>query len=109
MRKGFVQCVLALSILALAAPVWARTESAKMTLVRPATIGQKTLNPGKYRFVANTMTKDVRVMHQGRTVAMVPGKWVTLHNKSPYTAIVLKKRSIREIQFSGRLKAIKLD
>ena len=109
MRKGLIQCVLAFVILALATPLWARTESARLTLNQPATIGQTTLHPGRYRFVANTMTQSVRVMRNGRTMATIPGKWVTLHQKSPYTAVLLQKRVIQEIQFSGRTKAIKLD
>lgn len=109
MRELLKICVAALAALAFAFPVWAHTESASLILNKPAKIEQTTLKPGDYKFVASTDSKDVRVMQNGRLVTTVPGKWITLRNKSPYNAVVLNKRQIREIDFSGKAQAIRVD
>lgn len=109
MRVYRNSCIAVLVAAAFAIPVWAHEESASLILSKPATIEQKALKPGDYKFVANTGTKEVRVMRRGRVVATVPGKWITLQSKSPYNAVVLNKRQIREIDFSGKTQAVRLE
>lgn len=108
MRVSLNVCVAAIAAFAFALPVWARTESASLTLNKPATIGTTTLKPGTYRFVTQPSTNDIRVEENGRTVATVPGKWISLKNKSPYTDVVLSNDQIQEIDFSGKMQAIRI-
>lgn len=102
-------CLAVLAAAAFAIPVWAHGLSAPVSLDKPATIGNTTLKPGNYRMVVDSTTNKVRVMHDGRVLATVPGKWVTLKNKSPYTAVVINKNQIQEIDFSGKTQAVRLE
>lgn len=106
------QCLAILAVLAFAAPVFAhsKTESQPIVLTQPATIGSTTLQPGQYKITANLQSDQVLVKNQnnGKLVATVTGKTVTLNQKSPYSAIVFNGRDIHEIQFSGKTEAIEI-
>ena len=100
-------CLAVLAAAAFAIPVWAHGLSAPLSLDKPATIGDTTLKPGNYRVIVDSKTDQVRVTQDGRVLATVPGKWVTLKNKSPYTAVVIDKNQIQEIDFSGKTQAVR--
>ncbi len=103
-------CVPLLTAFAFVIPAWATHKlSTAISLDDSAKIGNTTLKPGKYRVVVNPKTSEVQIMQDGQVMASVKGKLVTLKQKSPYTAVVEDKNQIREIDFSGKLRAIRVD
>ena len=109
MRIRVSTLVAALAVVVFACPVWAHSESMHLRLSRPATIGSTSLRPGKYTFSADTNMNQLTVKRDGKFVATVPASEVTLKRKSPYTAVVFNHRHIQEIQFGGKIQAIKVD
>ena len=110
MLNRMSQFLVLLSILGFSAPVFAKSMSQPIVLNQPATIGSTTLEPGHYKITANLVSDQVLVKNQnnGKLVATVMGKTVTLNQKSPYSAVVFNGRSIHEIQFSGKTEAIEI-
>lgn len=109
MRTRVNPCLAALAVAAVAIPVWGRTESAPLTLSQPATIGTVSLKPGLYTLTADTDMNEVMIKRDGKVIATVPAKGVTLNRKPEYTAVVFNNRQIQEIQFEGKTEAIKVD
>ena len=96
--------------IAFVVPAWAAHKiSASITLGNTATIGTTTLKPGNYRVVADPNTNQLQLLQCGHVLATTNVKWVDLKKKSPYTAVVMDKDQIREIDFSGKLQAIRLE
>ncbi len=110
MLNRLSQCFALLALLALSAPVFAKSMSQPIVLTQPATIGNTTLQPGHYNITANLESDQVVVKREddNKLVATVTGKTVTLDTKSPYSAVVFNGRSIHEIQFSGKTEAIEI-
>ncbi|MGC1291814.1 MAG: hypothetical protein WA855_11085 [Candidatus Acidiferrales bacterium] len=108
MLNRFSQCLAILAVLALSAPVFARSMSEPLDLNQPATIGSTTLQPGHYEFKADLNSNQVQVERNGRLVATIEGKEVTLNKKAPYGAVVMDGRRIHEIQFGGKIEAIEI-
>lgn len=106
MLTRLTQGLAVLAILALSAPVFARSMSQPLDLSQPATIGATTLKPGHYELRADENSNQVRVIQDRKVVATVEGKIVTLDKKAPYGAVVFDGRAIHEIQFSGKTEAI---
>lgn len=104
------QCLVFLAVLAFALPAFAKSVSQPIVLTQPATIGSTTLQPGHYKITANLESDQVLVKNQnnGKLVASVTGKVVTLNQKSPYSAVVFNGRDIHELQFSGKTEAIEI-
>lgn len=109
MRTYLNTCLAVLAVAAFALPVWAHSESTPLTLNQPATIGTVSLKPGLYTLTAGTGMKEVMVKRDGKVIATVPAKGVTLNRKPEYTAVVFNNRQIQEIQFEGKTEAIKVD
>lgn len=109
MRIHLARVLTLLALVAFAVPVWAHSESTRLTLSHPATIGSTTLKPGKYKLVAHPNTHQVAVQRYGKLIATVGAKDVTLSQKSPYTAVVFNGRKIHELQFQGKTQAMKVD
>ena len=109
MRIRVSPFIAALAVVVFTCPVWAHSESIHLRLSRPATIGSTSLQPGKYTFSADTNMNQLIVKRDGKLVATIPAKEVTLKHKSPYTAVVFNHRQIQEIQFGGKTQAIKVD
>lgn len=106
MLNRFSQCLALLALLALSAPVFARSMSQPLDLNQPATIGSTTLQPGHYDLQADPNSDQVRVIQNRKLVATVDGKIVTLARKAPYGSVIFDGRRIHEIQFSGKTEAI---
>ncbi|MGB6482054.1 MAG: hypothetical protein WBE86_01055 [Candidatus Acidiferrales bacterium] len=108
MLNRFSQCLAILAVLALSAPVFARSMSQPLELNQPATIGSATLQPGHYELKADPNSNQVRVERDGKLVATVEGRTVTLNKKSDYGAVVMDGQRIHEIQFAGKTEAIEI-
>ncbi len=108
MFNRLTQCLALLAVLALSAPVFAKSMSQPIVLTQPATIGNTTLQPGHYKITANLDSDQVLVKrdNDGKLVATVTGTTVTLNKKAAYSAIVFNGQSIHEIQFGGKTQAI---
>lgn len=109
MRVHTNVCLAVLAAFGFAIPVWGHGLSATVNLENPATIGSTTLKPGNYRVVVDGKTNEVQVVQDGHVLATVPGRWVSLKNKAPYTAVILSKNQIQEIDFSGKTQAIRVE
>lgn len=109
MRRRLNLCLAILAVAAFAIPVLAHSESTPLTLNQSATIGTVSLRPGQYTLTADTGMKEVMIKRDGKLVATVPGREVTLNRKPEYTAVVFNHRQIQEIQFEGKTEAIKVD
>ena len=108
MFKHFANCVVVVAMLALASPVFAKSFSQTIEINQPATIGDTSLQPGSYKFVADLDSGTVRVERGRKVVATVHGKTVTLKNKAPYGSVVVDGGKVQEIQFQGKSEAIDL-
>jgi hypothetical protein len=110
MQCRFIQSVAVLAVLAFSAPVFARAMSQPLDLTQPAMIGSTTLKPGQYHLSADPNSNQVRVVRDSdrKLVATVQGTTVTLHQKSPYGAVIMDGQRIHEIQFAGKTEAIEL-
>jgi uncharacterized protein YfaP (DUF2135 family) len=108
MFKRFANLLVVLAMLALASPVFAKSFSQTIDISQPATIGEKSLQPGHYKFTADLNSDMVRIERDGKLVATIQGKTVDLKNKSPYGALVFNGRRIEQIQFQGKMQAIEI-
>lgn len=110
MLNRLSQCLAVLALLALSAPVFAKSMSQPIVLTQPATIGSTTLQPGHYKITASLDSDQVLVQRQndGKLVATVQGRTVTLNVKPEYNAVLFNGRNIHEIQFSGKTEAIEI-
>lgn len=110
MLNRLSQCLALVAVLTLSAPVFAKSMSQPIVLTQPATIGSTMLQPGSYKITANLQSDQVLVKRDkdGKLMATVTGKTVTLNRKASYSAVLFNGRSIHEIQFSGKIEAIEL-
>lgn len=110
MLNRLSQCLAILAIFALSAPVFARAMSQPFDLTQPATIGNTTLQPGNYEITADLSSNQVRVKRasDGKLVATVEGKTVTLSKKPDYAAVLMNGSRIHEIEFAGKTEAIEI-
>lgn len=107
MRTRTYFLLIGLCTLLMSAPAWAKVVSTNTQIASPSKIANIKLKPGQYRFIANESTGKVKVLHNGKLVARVKGKWVNLKTKSPYTAVESNRNQIQELLFSGKNRALK--
>lgn len=110
MLNRLSQILALLAVLAFSAPVFAKSMSQPIVLTQPATIGNATVQPGHYKLTANLESDQVLIKREdnGKVVATVTGRTVTLNKKSSYSAVVFNGQNIHEIQFSGTTEAIEI-
>jgi hypothetical protein len=93
---------------AVASPLWARTDKQLFSLDHSAVIGSTQLKPGAYELMANEGKKDLMVVQNGKIITDVPGSWVQLPKKAEYSEVVLNGDRITQIEFDGRAQAFQL-
>jgi len=108
MRPKAIQFVSVLSLLALALPVWAHTDSATIHSDGNVTIGGTELKPGDYQLKVEDNAKDLRVTRYGKLVAQVPVHWIQLPKKAEDTEVDLTKNQVTEVDFSGSTQAVQV-
>ena len=110
MFNRLTQCLVVTAVLAFAAPVFARAMSQPLDVNQPTEIGGVTLQPGTYKVMADSNSTQVLVKRDrdGKLMATVQGKIVTLNRKSAYGAIVMDGQRIHEIEFAGKTEAIEI-
>lgn len=93
--------------LALSAPAWAKDVSSRFQFDHTTVIAGAHLKAGKYRFLADESTGQIKVLHRGKVIAHVKGRWVDLQGKSQYNEVMSNHNDIQEIRFAGKNRAIK--
>ena len=102
------QYVAAFIFLAVALPLWARTDKESFPFDRPAEIGSKQLKPGEYELKADEGKNELTVVQNGKVIADVPGRWVQLPKKAENSEVMLDADHIVQVEFDGRTQAFQL-
>jgi hypothetical protein len=105
MRFRFLEVFAVLAVLALSAPVWARTKSVDVHLTEASTIGSTQLQPGEYQLKAEEGASQVSIVHRGKVVAEVPCHWVQLQSKPSQSQVLFTSNQITEVDFGGDTQA----
>ncbi|HTV58686.1 MAG TPA: hypothetical protein VMJ93_07420 [Verrucomicrobiae bacterium] len=108
MRLKATQCLAVLGLLALAAPVWAHTDSATIHSDGTTIINGKELKPGDYQLKVEPNGSDLQVKQYGKVVTQVPVHWIQLPKKADATEVDLNKNQIVEVDFAGQTQAVKV-
>jgi hypothetical protein len=97
-----------LTLLTLAAPVWAHTRTATAQITDTTTIGSTQLKPGEYQLKVEDNANQLQIMQHGKVVAVVPVQWVQLPQKPSNTAVVLDGNKITAVEFGGNTQAVQI-
>jgi hypothetical protein len=108
MRIRLIHLIAVLSVLALAAPVWATRTATDLTIDQPAKVQGRLLQPGNYHVIASDEDNQVKFIRDNKVVGEFPAHWINLARKADYSAFVKNGDEIEEIDFEGKDKAINL-
>jgi len=112
MRRHARYCVGLLGILMLTAPAWSsgskHTDSMTLDVDQATTIGNTQLMPGHYTLKADESQNQLDVIHEGKTIATIPGQWVSLDQKADSSEVESENNRITEVKFQGRKEALKI-
>jgi hypothetical protein len=108
METRMKSCLAAVAMLALSLPIWAGTDSARLVVDHPVTIGAQQLEPGSYNLKAKDGDKQIDVVRadNGKTIASVPCEWVQLAQKARQTEVLFNADRVVEIDFGGKNEAV---
>ena len=73
MRRKFKYFLGSLALLAMALPLWARTDQMMLHLDKTTMVGMTQLAPGDYQVKADEAKKDLKVLQNNSVVADVQG------------------------------------
>ena len=108
MRLKSIQLLGTITLLTLAAPVWAHTRTATAQITDTTTIGSTPLKPGEYQLKVEDNGNQLQIVQHGKVVAVVPVQWVQLQQKPSNTAVVLDGNKITEVEFGGNTQAVQI-
>lgn len=108
MRLKSIQLLATLTLLTLAAPVWAHTRTATAQISDTTTIGSTQLKPGEYQLKVEDNANQLQIMQHGKVVAVVPVQWIQLPQKPSNTEVVLDGNKITEVEFGGNTQAVQI-
>jgi hypothetical protein len=93
-----------------ALPVWAHTDSAKLTVLNQMTIAGRTLKPGTYNLEVQPNQTQMKVVDTEtfKTVAEVPVHWIHVNKAPSNTQVILNKNHVSEIEFGGKTQAVRV-
>jgi hypothetical protein len=107
MKLSFKNALGGLALMAMALPVWARTDSIHYVTTQPTTIGGFQLPEGSYNLKADDSTNQVTVQKaDGTVVTQVPCKWIQLPQKADSSEVLSNQSQITELEFSGKTQAV---
>ena len=96
----------------LAMPIWAgvsnHTDSTPFDIDHATTIGQTQLDPGLYTLQAKESENQLEILQNDKVVATVPCHWITLSKKAPESEVMRSQDHVTEVDFQGRMQAIKI-
>jgi hypothetical protein len=110
MDSRATRLILAISALAMAAPVWAaRNESVSVSFDHRVTVDGKAIQPGRYVFEAKPNDTTIQILRKpdDKLIATVEGTWVALNSKPRQTQVQTDKNFVEEIDFGGKTQAIR--
>ncbi len=105
MRLNWQQALGGLALLAMALPVWAKTDTVQYTATQPTTIEGHKLAPGTYTLNASDTTNKVVIQQNGSTVATLPCKWIQLPKKADRSEVLSNNSTVTELKFAGKTEA----
>jgi uncharacterized membrane protein YvbJ len=108
MRLKVSQFLGLLTLLTLAMPVWARTDSAPLQSDGTITIGGTQLKAGDYQLKVEDNANELLITHEGKVVAQVPVRWIQLPSKSKETQVDLNNNQVVEVDFAGKTQAVQV-
>jgi hypothetical protein len=108
MRLKTIKLLCAVTLLTLAAPVWARTHSTTAYSDGSTTIAGTHLKAGDYQLKVEDNGTELQVIQEGKLVAHVPVQWIQLSNKAKTTEVMLDNNQITEVQFGGETQAVQI-
>ena len=108
MRLKSIQLLATLTLLSLAAPVWAHTRTATAYISDTTTIGNTQLKPGEYQLKVEDNATHLQIVQNGKLVAVVPVRWIQLPQKPTNTAVLLDGNKITEVEFGGNTQAVQI-
>jgi len=108
MRLKSIQLLATLTLLSLAAPVWAHTRTATADISDTTTIGSTQLKPGEYQLKVEDNATQLQIVKNGKLVAVVPVQWIQLPQKPTNTAVLLDGNKITEVDFGGTTQAVQI-
>jgi len=108
MRLKSIQLLASLTLLTLAAPVWARTHSVTAISDGSTTIAGTQLKAGDYELKVDDNASQLQVIQNGKVVAQAPVHWVQLPQKPAGTSILLDDDKIVEVDFGGNTQAVQI-
>ena len=102
-----------LSVLILTIPAWAgrntsHKDSAAYDVSQVTTIGNTQLQPGHYTIEARESEGQFEIVQDGKVIATVPCQWVRLPKKAEQTEISSDGNRVNEVEFEGRMEAVKV-
>ena len=106
MRLHAKQLLGAVALVALAFPVWARTDSIPLHSDGTTIVGQTQLKAGDYELKVKDNATQLEVMQHGKVVAEAPVKWIQLQNRPADTEVVMDKDRVVEVDFGGKTQAV---
>lgn len=101
--------VLLFAAFAFSVPTWAaKTDVAHVDFDHQVTVAGTTIPAGSYDFRAEPGQSKVEIVRSDdhTMVATVPGKWVSLSSKAPYTQVLADQNRVQEVEFGGKTQAI---
>jgi hypothetical protein len=105
MKLNWKNTIGGLALLAMALPVWARTDSVQFVTTQPTTIDGFSLAPGSYNLKADDSTNQVTVEQNGTVVTQIPCKWVQLPQKPDHSEVISNASKVTQLEFSGKTEA----
>jgi hypothetical protein len=88
----------ALSLVALALPVWAlHIDSVSWVVSHPMTIGNTQVKPGSYELRAEEGKSEVQVVQNGKFIATAPCHWTDAPNKVQYSQVTTDNDQVTKV------------
>jgi len=113
MRTNWRVYLLAMAVLLMTLPIWAkpkadRTDTAQWSTTQAVMVGTMQVEAGTYTLRAEESGKTVEVLHNGKVVAQAPCHWIELSKKADNTEVSTDNNKITQVQFEGRTEALQI-
>jgi hypothetical protein len=109
MKIRYYDLLLTTAVVAIAAPAWARTDTATLTFGKTAHVGSTMLAPGSYKVRAEENGKQIEFEKDGKVIAQIPCHWIQLNAKPQNDEALVDNDTVQEIRFEGRTAAAQID
>lgn len=102
-----------LSVLIFTMPVWAaksssHKDSTDYDVIQVTMVGNTQLQPGHYTIEVRESENQFDILRDGKVIATVPCRWVKLPKKAGQSEVSTDNNRVNEVEFQGRLEAVKV-